>query len=105
MTEKNAHATGTDDQTPKKKKKPPEVSPYLFPFLLAAFGLWCFYDGWLTTNPEMQEHALFNRVVSFILLPWAVYDFIKQKRYERKIAAAKGKTREPATKDPTSPSS
>ena len=72
------------DQKPDAKKKPPEISPYLFPILLAAFGLWCFYDGWLTTDPEMQKHALFNRVASGIMLPWSVYDFIKVRRYARK---------------------
>jgi len=70
--------------TDKKPPKPPEISPYVFPFLLAAFGLWCFYDGWLTTNVEMLEHQLFNRIVSGILLPWAVYDFLKVRKYERK---------------------
>ena len=76
----------TDDKNREaetQEKKPPEISPYLFPFLLAVFGLWCFYDGWLTTNPEMQEHALFNRVVSIVLLPWSVYDYLKVRRFER----------------------
>ncbi len=72
------------DNKPEKKKKPPELNPYIFPLLLAAFGLWCFYDGWLTTDIEMQEHALFNRVASGIMLPWAVYDFFKVRRFTRK---------------------
>jgi len=76
---------GTNQAPPKKAPpKPPEVSPFLFPFLLAAFGLWCFYDGWITSDPEMQKHALFNRVVSIVLLPWAVYDFLKVRRYAQK---------------------
>lgn len=56
---------------------PPAMSPYIFTALLAFFGLWCFYDGWLTSDPEMQKHALFNQVLSIILLPWSVYDFFK----------------------------
>jgi len=74
------------EQQHKKKKpsKPPEINPYVFPFLLAAFGLWCFYDGCLTSDPDMQKHSLFNQVVSAILLPWAVYDFLKVRKYERK---------------------
>ncbi len=64
----------------KPAKAAPEISPYVFPILLAAFGLWCFYDGWLSTNPEMQEHALFNRVGSVVLLPWAAYDYWRIRR-------------------------
>lgn len=56
---------------------PPTMSPYIFTILLLFFGLWCFYDGWLTSDPDMQKHALFNRVLSIILLPWSVYDFFK----------------------------
>lgn len=63
-----------------KQSSPPEISPYLFPFILAVIGAWCFYDGWLTSNPEMQEHSLFNRVASGILLPWALLDFIRTRR-------------------------
>lgn len=58
----------------------PEIGPYVFPTLLALFGLWCFYDGWLSANPEMQEHLLLNRIGSVILLPWALIDFIRTRR-------------------------
>lgn len=64
--------------SPKKDiPPPPPMSPYIFTGLLAFFGLWCFYDGWLTSDPDMQKHALFNQVLSIILLPWSVYDFFK----------------------------
>jgi len=63
--------------------KPPPMNPYIFTVLLAFFGVWCFYDGWLTSDPEMQKHALFNRVLSFILLPWSVYDFFKLRKTSR----------------------
>lgn len=69
----------------KTAAKPPEVSPYLFSFLLAVFGLWCFYDGWISADPDMQKHALFNKVVSMVLLPWAVYDYWKVRRYAKKV--------------------
>ena len=68
-------------------RKPPEVSPYVFTVLLAAFGLWCFYDGWITSNPEMQEHLLFNRIASAVLIPWAVLDFLRMRRRQRASAA------------------
>ena len=65
-----------------KDKLPPKLSmnPYIFTALLFFFGAWCFYDGWLTTNSDMQEHLLFNRVLSFVLLPWSVYDFFKVRK-------------------------
>ena len=42
----------------KEQKSPPEIGPYVFPTLLAIFGLWCFYDGWFTSNPEMRLFSL-----------------------------------------------
>jgi hypothetical protein len=74
----------TSEKKKEIKKNSTEISPYVFPVLLAGFGLWCFYDGWLTFNPEMQEHRLFNRIASGVLLPWAIYDFWKVRKYERK---------------------
>jgi len=68
-----------DDKDP-SANQPPEISPYVVSVLLAGFGLWCFYDGWITTNPEMQEHLTFNRVASAVLLPWAVWDFWKVRK-------------------------
>lgn len=67
-------------EKPKDRSAPPEISPYIFPLILAVMGAWCFYDGWLSVNPDMQEHVLFNRVGSGILLPWALLDFIRTRR-------------------------
>ena len=61
----------TDTSDTNDTKEAAQISPYVFTILLAGFGLWCFYDGWLSTNPEMQEHALLNQIVSAVLLPWA----------------------------------
>lgn len=63
-----------------KSPHPPRMSPYVFTVLLMGFGLWCFWDGWLTTDPEMAEHALFNQVLSVILIPWAIWDFYKVRK-------------------------
>ena len=60
--------------------QPPRMSPYVFTLLLLGFGLWCFWDGWLTSDPDMAEHALFNQVLSLILIPWAVWDFFKVRK-------------------------
>jgi hypothetical protein len=64
------------------EKGPPEfrMNPYIFTALLFGFGVWCLYDGWFTSNPGMQEHLLFNRVLSFVLIMWSVYDFFKVKK-------------------------
>ncbi len=71
-----------NNKTP-QKIAPPQMSPYIFTILLIGFGLWCFWDGWLTSDPEMLEHATFNRVLSGILLPWGIYDFFKQRKLQK----------------------
>ena len=72
------------NKKPDIEKKSSEISPWIFPVLLTAFGLWCLYDGWLTSNPKMQDYQLFNRIASGVLLPWAAYDFLKVRKHERK---------------------
>ncbi len=72
----------------KNQASPPEISPYLFPIILTIMGAWCFYDGWLTTDPEMLEHATFNRVASGLLLPWAIIDFIKTRKADLREKAS-----------------
>jgi hypothetical protein len=86
----------------KEQKSPPEIGPYVFPTLLAIFGLWFLYDGWFTSNPEMQEHQLFNRIGSLILLPWAIIDFIRTWRIE-KAANSATTVDERDTKDDSQP--
>ncbi len=70
-----------------QKTAPPRINPYVFPVLLAGFGLWCLYDGWLTTDPEMLKHQLFNRIASGVLLSWAVLDFIRTHKLEKREKA------------------
>lgn len=70
-----------------KKPAPPQISPYLFPIGLFCFGLWFFYDGWISTNPDMQEHLMFNRIGSAILLPWALIDFFRTHKSEKEYKA------------------
>lgn len=74
--------------TAENKPKPPEIGPYVFPVILAFFGVWCFYDGWLTTDPDMQEHLMFNRVAAGLLIPWAIIDFIRTRKKEQQRAEA-----------------
>lgn len=65
------------------KPAPPEISPFVFPIVLALFGAWCFYDGWISSSADMQEHVMFNRIGSAVLLSWAVIDFIRTWRAEK----------------------
>lgn len=67
-----------------KLPPPPQMSPYVFTLLLFGFGLWCFWDGWLSTDPDMAEYALFNQVLSAVLIPWAVWDFFNVKKKYKK---------------------
>ncbi|ADW17153.1 hypothetical protein Despr_0979 [Desulfobulbus propionicus DSM 2032] len=82
-----------------RKPAPPQISPYVFPVLLAGFGLWCFYDGWLTTDPEMMKHQLFNRIASGVLLLWAAIDFVRTHKREKTeaIKAAQDTPEQPPT--------
>ncbi len=75
----------------------PEISPYVFPVLLAGFGLWCFWDGWISTNPAMQEHALFNRIGSAVLLPWALWDFLRVRKRLRRAPGTPKDSETPGT--------
>jgi len=69
----------------KNNNKPahPQISPYIFTILLIGFGFWCFWDGWLTSDNDMLEHATFNRVLSVILLSWGIYDFLKLRKRQK----------------------
>ena len=83
-----------------KKPAPPQVSPYLFPILLIGFGLWCGYDGWLTTNAEMLEHRTFNRVAAGVLLLWGAVDLYRTHKREKAEKEAEAKSpSEPSTTD------
>ena len=72
-----------------KKTAPPKMSPYVFTVLLIGFGLWCFLDGWITSDPEMIEHSTFNRLLSGVLLPWGIYDYFKLRKREKNEKGSK----------------
>jgi hypothetical protein len=70
--EKTSSAAGMSDGTgiqppsapPERRGPPPNplYHPLFLPVLLVAFMLWFFWDGFLTTDPEMLKHQTFNRV-------------------------------------------
>ncbi len=72
------------EQPEDSKARPrPQDSPYLFTIVLAALGLWFFYDGFF--NPEI-ESVTFNRIGAGVLLGWAGWDFYRMREKLRKRA-------------------
>ena len=50
--------------------------------MLLGFGLWCFWDGWISAD---AGYKLFNRIASVLLIVWALVDFsIWRKRLKNK---------------------
>lgn len=78
-------------------RNPPEISPYVVSVLLVGFGLWCFFDGWVSKSAEMQDHLLFNRIASTVLIPWGIWDFLRVRKRKKEEAL------EPSTNSPESP--
>jgi hypothetical protein len=64
----------------KTTRRPPEISPWLLTWVLAGFGLWCLYDGFITTDPGMQKYLWFNRGMGILLSGAAVWDFFRMKK-------------------------
>lgn len=60
--------SGAQDTARRGPPPNPLYHPLFLPVLLVGFCLWFFWDGFLTTNPEMLEHQLFNRVMFGITL-------------------------------------
>jgi hypothetical protein len=73
----------TEQPEASKPRPRPQDSPYLFTIVLAALGLWFFYDGFF--NPEI-ESVTFNRVGAGVLLGWAAWDFHRMRQKLRKRA-------------------
>jgi hypothetical protein len=69
---------GETDKKP--ARKPPEISPYLLTWVLAGFGLWCLYDGFLTTDANMQKYLWFNRITGMLLTVAAVWDYLRMRK-------------------------
>jgi hypothetical protein len=68
------------DTAKKPARKPPEISPYLLTWVLAGFGLWCLYDGFLTTDANMQKYLWFNRGMGILLTTAAVWDYLRMRK-------------------------
>ncbi len=61
----------SSEARPERRGPPPNplYHPLFLPVLLVAFTLWFGWDGFLTTDPEMQEHQTFNRIMYLVMQP------------------------------------
>ena len=64
----------------------PLYHPLFLPVLMVGFSLWFFWDGYITTDPEMLEHETFNRVffgvtqlVSLRFVPRGIREFLEER--------------------------
>lgn len=90
-TEANAERTA---KRPERRGPPPNplYHPLFLPVLLIAFSLWFGYDGFITSDPDMLKHQMFNRVMFGIMLPicvWMVPRGIREFRADQAAAADK----------------
>ncbi|NTU53909.1 MAG: hypothetical protein HGA97_09485 [Chlorobiaceae bacterium] len=67
----------------KNKEQAPAIGPYFFSVLLVFLGLWCVYDGWFTTDPEMFRHQTFNRIMALIILPLSFFDIYRTRKQSK----------------------
>ena len=68
-------ANATDEvsgaqEAPARRGPPPNplYHPLFLPVLMVGFMLWFFWDGFITTDPEMLKHETFNRVLFGVTL-------------------------------------
>ena len=68
-------ANATDEvsgaqEAPARRGPPPNplYHPLFLPVLMVGFMLWFFWDGFITTDPDMLEHETFNRVLFGVTL-------------------------------------
>jgi hypothetical protein len=68
--EQRAQAPNANER-PERRGPPPNPihHPLFLPVLLVAFTLWFGFDAFLTTDPEMQEHQTFNRIMYLVMQP------------------------------------
>jgi hypothetical protein len=68
----------------------PLYHPLFLPVLLVAFSLWFFWDGFITSDPDMQKHQLFNRIsfgVTALLCLRVVPRGLREFKEDREAAA------------------
>jgi len=99
MTKDEPSAAGSDStaeapSAAERRGPPPNplYHPLFLPVLMVGFMLWFFWDGFITTDPEMLKHQTFNRVFFGVTLLFSlrfVPRGIREFREEREAAARK----------------
>lgn len=74
------------EEKDKIKQQPPAIGPYFFPVMLGLLGLWCVYDGWVNTAPDMAKYKTFNQIMSIVFLGWTIYDVTSIMKTKKKGA-------------------
>lgn len=88
-----SEASSPDEPGTRERRGPPPnplYHPLFLPVLLVAFSLWFFWDGFITTDPEMLEHQLFNRIcfgITALFCLRVVPRGIREFKEEREAAA------------------
>ncbi len=96
MTQEEPSASRSDSAedapaSPARRGPPPNplYHPLFLPVLMVGFMLWFFWDGFITTDPEMLKHQTFNRVFFGVTLLFSlrfVPRGIREFREEREAA-------------------
>ncbi len=90
--------TNPGDPNRRQRRGPPPnplYHPLFLPVLLIAFSLWFGWDGFLTSDPDMQKHQGFNRIMFYIMVPlciWLVPRGIREFREDQAAAGGKQPT-------------
>jgi hypothetical protein len=88
----NDPSSETNGETRERRGPPPNplYHPLFLPVLLVAFSLWFFWDGFITSDPDMQKHQLFNRIsfgVTALLCLRVVPRGLREFKEDREAAA------------------
>ena len=96
MAQEDPSTSGSDSAeelppTAARRAPPPNplYHPLFLPVLMVGFMCWFFWDGFITTDPEMLKHQTFNRVFFGITLLFSlrfVPRGIREYREEREAA-------------------
>lgn len=79
---------GRDPQIEEEEEDDDDASspfdhPAFLPVLLWGLSLWFGYDGWINQDPDMLEHATFNRVGFGVLVVLGTYFTVQSVREMR----------------------
>ena len=83
LAESAESAAQPDEEEDDDEASSPFDHPAFLPVLLWALSIWFGYDGWLNSDPDMQDHLMFNRVGFGLLVSGALYYTLQAVREQR----------------------